>query len=285
MRRIFGVILVVIGIIIGISALGISFSSQTTTASEEILDYDVSKMNEIKVESTVSDITITPVEADGLTINVNSSRDDEYKVEAKEKGSTLIIKVSEEKQWITFGRSMKTVDIFIPKEYEDKLSVTTTVGSIVLEEPIELKELFVKTTAGDIDNISGKIDYVTAASTAGDVKMKDLETVETTLQGSAGDFRLDNFVGAITGKNTAGDLIVNFKDENHNIDFKGSAGDIKINIPSPSFELDASSSVGDISIGFPITSDRSSTRKVQGTVNDAKYTVKVSTSVGDINIE
>ncbi|UOE95508.1 DUF4097 family beta strand repeat-containing protein [Alkalihalobacillus sp. LMS39] len=284
MRRILGVILVVIGIIIGISALGISFSSQTTTASEEILDYDVSKMNEIKVESTVSDITITPVEAEGLTINVHSSNDD-YKVKAKEKGSTLIIELTEKKQWITFGRSMKTVDILVPKEYEDKLSVTTTVGSIVLKEPIELKELIVKTTAGDIENISGKIDYVTVASTAGDVKMKDLETVETTLQGSAGDFRLDNFVGSITGRNTAGDLIVNFKDENHNIDFKGSAGDIKINIPSPSFELDASSSVGDISIGFPITSDRSSTRKVQGTVNDGKYTVKVSTSVGDINIE
>ncbi|WP_170885495.1 DUF4097 family beta strand repeat-containing protein [Bacillus alkalicellulosilyticus] len=281
MKKIFGVLLIVIGFIIALNAIGMTNTSQPVIKHEK---QEITEFDKIIISARTANIEVETTTNSELTLEVKSDSND-IKVSKEESGSTLTFNVEEPKGWFAFGKKSIKVIVSLPEAYKDTLDISTNAGNISFSDELHIQELVVRTTAGNIKDISGEIEQVTIKSTAGNISGYDLITTQTDIKATAGNITFDGFTGSITGSNSAGNTNVDYNDVNGNVDFKSSAGNIKLTIPNPSFVLDAKVSVGDIKVDVPIMLESSSKQNYQGTVNDGLYTINLSASAGNIKIE
>ncbi|WP_158211659.1 DUF4097 family beta strand repeat-containing protein [Alkalihalobacterium alkalinitrilicum] len=286
MKRSLGVLLIFIGIVIAFGTIiqPLLNSNRTSTVSEKGINIDT--IDKLSIQTTVADLKVEQYSGNELKLEVigDSSK---YNIVTSERGnSNLEIEIKSNKRWFFFNtsKSSVTVLILIPENYNKAVHIENTVGNLMFQSSLNLSELNVKMTAGDVRGLSGTMGDLTFSGTAGDFHAEDLITTETNLKGTAGDFRLEKFTGNLNGSNTAGHITVEYAKENGDISLQTTAGDIRVRIPEPSFELDASTTLGDVSINLPINLEQSG-KTYRGIVNDGDKKVKVSTTLGDIRLD
>ena len=168
----------------------------------------------------------------------------------------------------------------MPKEFDKRLTINQKAGDITFTEPLDLHTLVVSNKAGDINQISGNFGLLQIENVAGDIYGFEINSSETELKGHVGDITLEQFSGSINGSTSAGDLKVEYVDENGDVDWKSQAGDIELTIPEPNFVLETSSKLGKVEIDFPVTNDNEGS-----IVGNGEKTVKLSVAAGDIKID
>ncbi|WP_216829399.1 DUF4097 family beta strand repeat-containing protein [Alkalihalobacterium elongatum] len=283
MKRSFGVLLIFIGILIAFATIIQPFmgSKRTSTVSEQGIN--INDFDKLSIVTSVADLRIQQYPGEELKLKVNGNSSN-YNIHSENKNSTLEIDIKSNKRWNFFNVSKSSVDVMIPESFHKSINLENTVGDLKFDSSLTLNELNIKMTAGDVKGLSGAIDYLTFSSTAGDFHAHDLHSLDTMIKGTAGDFRLERFIGNLKGSTTAGSITVEYANENGDIELHTSAGDVRLSIPDPSFELDASTTLGDVSINIPIMLEQSG-KTYKGIVNNGEKKVRVSTTLGDIRID
>lgn len=287
MKRLFGFLLIAIGIVIAVSSFGMSFlKGNTVSVSNETSSVpSVKDLDEIIIRSSPVNIEVETHSAPSIEYSFKNGGDN-FEILTNEKGSSYIIELKDKKGSGFFGfHKGDTLIVKLPELYQESLTLQSSAGNILFKGPVYLEHLSITTNAGNVKNVSGEIDYLTFEGAAGNFEGKDLKTKEAELKGTAGNIKLDGYSGALKGSNAAGNLKVRFSETNDEIEWKTTAGNIDIHIPKPNFEFDVTTSLGDVKIELPVEYETVQSKQYKGKINNGDYQLHLSTTLGNISIK
>ena len=172
------------------------------------------------------------VETNMSDIHIEYSNDDKYKVElysdnVKEHSITLNTKdlkvVLYDKDRIGIFPKQSRVMLYIPKEYKDRIDITTNTGDV---NAYAFKDATfkVKVTTGDIDiDEANTLDLIT---TTGDIKNNNVETINAKC--TTGDIRLGTVNNVLNLQTTTGDIRIDTINLKESSNIQTTTGDVRI---------------------------------------------------------
>ena len=256
-------------IVVGLSSVGkwdwnIAEEAVKSVEIEITEDFD-----EFKIEETSGDILMT-VSEDGKC-RVESWETENEKLVAQVVNGRLYAEREGRKEWSMFfwkdasGSKYKTV-VYLPKEKYEKAELEATSGDIHAAVKLEVGELSMQSTSGNIELSGVTADLATITSTSGEISLKDV---------SAGDLLTSATSGGIVfNKVTAGKAAISC-----------TSGDISLrNITADAIMVSGTS--GDIELlGTKCGSVELNTNSGELEMEDvaAELAVKMKTTSGDIS--
>ncbi|MFN2299741.1 MAG: DUF4097 family beta strand repeat-containing protein [Anaerolineales bacterium] len=214
-------------------------------------------------------------------------------------------------------------EVLVQHAQGDDLTAKSSSGNVTVEESAFTWNADMSSSFGDIKVIAVTARSINAQTSSGEVRLQGL-TVENDLTARsdfgdvdvadtvAGSFALNTNSGEVTAIGVQGkvkahsgfgditvsgtDAVLDLSTNSGSIEFTGTLGegtsvldtnfgDIRIELPADAeFTADLSTDFGDIRCGFPITSERSSSSHLVGTVGAGGPTLKASTNSGNIEL-
>lgn len=214
----------------------------------------VDEIDNISIEVPVANVNIIPEERKDVEVYLHGKikANDEGKVpepSIEVDNDKIVIKVESKNKSSkgSYNSSNLTFDVFIPKDYNKEMEVTSGVGN---------------------------------------VKADNLQLDKLNFKVGVGNLNLDKFSGDITGESGVGNIEVNYEEFNNDINLSSGTGNIKLNLPKDSeFYIDANSGVGDISCDFDVEiSGKKKDDKLEGKIGSDKNKITLKSGVGDIKI-
>jgi len=213
-------------------------------------------------------------------------------------------------------------ELYLPAEYSNKLTVTTSSGNIDSDLTFTLSEFAATSSSGDIKmnevnaasinatTSSGNITVQVAegkrqfSSTSGDIKILGGHgdsnstsssgniTIENAsgyieADSSSGNIKINNSLGGGNLKTSSGNIKLELTDVTDNIDIKASSGDVSVMLPSTtSFDFTSETSSGDIRTFFDEKlSYNKKGNEASGSIGDnPDLSIHINTSSGNISI-
>ena len=273
-----------IALLVGVKSSNFNFSF----GSGEFNSYDLVFDKEydgdykgINVDTKAADIKFLSSDNEKVTVKIYGKED---AVNVSENNDELDIKyLLEENNKSLFGFNTKSsrIEVYVPEQYAGKFNV--------------------KTNAGDISAVSFKNASMSVTSSAGDIKVNNINELDANTK--AGDFKIGT-ANELKIKSSAGDIKVS-KVTNADIDAKfgdikissvdgkvkiiGQAGDVDINNLNLKEDSSITLKTGDVKIDnsnevyFDIKNDIGDT-KINNNYRDAKVTFTIKNHVGDVEI-
>jgi DUF4097 and DUF4098 domain-containing protein YvlB len=214
-------------------------------------------------------------------------------------------------------------EVLVQHAQGDVLTAKSSSGNVTVEESTFTWDADMSSSFGDITVTAVTARSINAQTSSGEVRLQGL-TVENDLTARsdfgdvdvadtvAGSFALNTNAGEVTATDVQGkvkahsgfgdimvsgtDAVLDLSTNSGSIEFTGTLGegtsvldtnfgDIRIELPADAeFTADLSTDFGDIRCGFPITSERSSSSHLVGTVGAGGPTLKASTNSGNIEL-
>jgi len=232
------------------------------------------KFNQIKVDTDVFAVRVEPSADKSTHFKVNDAElkqlQQNFELRIDENNDTLSVKATGKKN--TFGfNALNTpwhAELLIqlpPQEYE-KVNVTSDVGKITYDH--------IQTKALEVTNDAGQIEIL------------DTDTKQTTIHNSAGLITLNNVTGKLDIKNSIGAVNLDLKMIQDNITVKTDVGAVKLTMDNEpdKIKLDLSTDIGKVKTNLDLNYDKQSTRTVRGSNGSNGPEVKISTNVGEIQV-
>lgn len=214
-------------------------------------------------------------------------------IESKVKGLNLI-----------FEKYSIKIDVYIPDNSFNIFDLSTSTGDIKCDEFLDLQELKVNTSTGDIFIEGVEADEVSMISSTGEKEIGEILCDDLLIKSSTGDNRLgiircdrgkiNSSTGELYVRGSNGNLFINSSTGDIDIDQheKGdvfvdtSTGEVRIGLDSGiGYSVDLNTSTGDITTDLPLEiKGPFDEDKVKGSINDGGFKINVDTSTGDITI-
>lgn len=223
-----------------------------------------------------------------------------------------------------FGNSYTRIDITLPQEYADVLTLKSVSGDVSVSGNLKLTNLKVQQTSGSFDtNGSISTEQFTCSSVSGDVKLLALQCKEYDISSTSGSINAETIEGSgsarslsgnvkfstVTGEkfdysstsgevevgtlvgygyahSVSGDVRIESCDLQGDIELSSTSGSVSVRIPeNTSIDADLNTTSGDIDTDFKL--DYSHNEKhCSGTSGDGPYfKVKMGTVSGDIRLD
>lgn len=260
---------------IGIGVFAFLFSIGKIELNQNYFNLFNRQSNTLIDSNEFEDVESITVETNMSDIHIEYSNDDKYKVElysdnVKEHSITLNKKdlkvVLYDKDRIGIFPKQSRVMLYIPKEYKDRIDITTNTGDVnayafkdatfkvkVTTGDIDIDEantLDLVTTTGDIKN--NNVETINAKCTTGDIRLGTVNNV-LNLQTTTGDIRIDtiNLKESSNIQTTTGDVRISNKNEVY-VETESKTGDVRINNNADRFtelSLHIKVTTGDIKVG------------------------------------
>lgn len=265
------------------------FSWDTTPLEQRSQDsFDASAVSSIALDCTVSDIKLVRADGEQITVTVRTNeaaKDTAAKVSLD--GDTL--RVTQAKQKFGIINYRQQVEIALPADWKKDVSCDVTTGDMDLSGDYVFGKVSFTGTTGDFTAGSLSADSLTVTGTTGDIDIDALDCPDYRLIRTTGDITADAVSGAGFVSTTTGDIVWDLTALTGGLDVSATTGDVDLRFGSSvGADVDAATSVGDVDADFDMTrSDRHSVGdRASGKIGAAPYqSVKVSTSVGDINLK
>lgn len=215
---------------------------------EEIIE-EAAGISTIDIDVDFSNINIIPEDRDDIRVHFHGYVKANFIPSIKTRSSNGSLYISFEKD-SKVSNNTQTVDvnldIYVPKTYDKAIKIDTSFGNIDISS-MTLSQLKLFTSFGNI--------YV-----------KDL----------AGD---------LEASTSFGNIDLEYKEFDYNIDANTSFGDIRLTLPKNSqFKIDAECSFGNINIDFPVKVTKNEKDKISGNVGNSSNTIELESSSGDIEV-
>lgn len=280
MKKIVGIALIVIGIVVFIRSVQSFFVVGEREVSERIANYDT-----IRLSGTAIDWNIETYDGDEIVVELkNEGR--RAQIVKKERGRELIIEV-QEKSFRFFDFSFwgsPIVHVRFPERDLEKFHFSTVAGDVEMSGTVKAEDAFFKTVSGNLRLTSVGSRQVTVESVSGDIIIDALQTEKATFKNTSGDLYVKNFSGKLEATSISGDVDVEFADENEDVRIATTSGDISLRIPSPNAEVTLKTASGDFLIDMPIDEQAMEKRSVSGKIGAGSYSLNVTTTSGDIRL-
>lgn len=294
MRRLLGIILIVMGVLVAVATLGGTFLYQFMTGQEMIdsTSLSIDGINQIEVDTRSSNVTLLATDSDQIHVELKTE-DKRTKFNTYSHGDKLTIEVNQPRfqflghviTWF-MGEFHQEVQIAIPRSYHGELVVDGSSGHITVNDLQGLSRLLVDNSSGHVNIDNVEVDSFQFDGSSGHFTARQLTTKQTEIDISSGKVVLEKVTGQIRGNSSSGSIIIDVDRLDAPIRWAGSSGTITLRLPEDaSFELDASTSSGSIHSDFPIQVNSQSNRQLRGTVGDGKVPIELRVSSGSIKIE
>lgn len=235
--------------------------------------FNIQEISDIDVNVVGTNVNFILVEGQDLKAHLygrvsSKTKNTAPQLNVELQGSKLLIEEKRKFHFINIGsyNSDLKLDIYIPKNYPENISVNAVSGDLRIEG-LNLNKFSYKSVSGNLDS-------------------KSLITKETSLDTVSGDFEIDAFEGNLNYNSVSGDLSAMYKTFDNNIRINTISGDTKIKLPANAeFYLRTGSVSGDTTCDFPITLSNSGKKHgMEGTVGSNKNEIKADSVSGDVNI-
>lgn len=183
-------------------------------------------------------------------------------------------------------------EIFIPKDYCEKINLKTVSGDIIVEDNLCSSDLTIESTSGDIENkdtleatihiktVSGDVDLenikgeTTIQTTSGDVKANTIEG-NTKIHTVSGDTRIYALLGNLNLDTTSGGTQISHFELRDDSKIKTVSGDVNLTLENTNCEVRTKTTSGDVDLpnGSSLVGDR------------VDYILEIKTTSGDITIK
>ncbi|MFP4661065.1 MAG: DUF4097 family beta strand repeat-containing protein [Halanaerobiales bacterium] len=327
-------------VLVAVCSIGLGLAIIYTTGglvfSETNQNYDINitevresdGVNQITVNNISADITIIPEERENIKIhyygNVSNTADIP-ELNISRDGNELIIRMEEGENKIRLFYFLNlTLEIHIPEEYAENLSIASSSGNIDFKDILRLRDfsldslsgnLYIDTlTAGNTDIklksgnlkavdlqvedmavevISGNIDFndfkandCNFSLTSGNLNADTFHTERTEYKIISGDVKIEDFYGDLRGETSSGNIRIKFNTFKDNVRLSSSSGNIVLDLPDDAeFSIDARTS-GNIYYNFPVSIQGiKEDNYLNGHVSNGENTLKINVSSGNITIE
>ncbi len=263
--------ILVTGIVHGNSFFSFGSIDKTEANIRKQEQYDIEDINKISIELVASDLNIILTDDTKLKIIQYSNNDLENDRLFRVINNESTFKVTENSYnifWWGFNNYSSTYDIYLPKTYNKELVIKTISGDITINDDLNLEQLQITSTSGDMEiynikvNNDFKIRTISGSITTGNIEASNVN-IETT----SGDMEIYGIVadsdihsvsgrvdlGLMTGSldlgTTSGDIRINNYDVKKDSNVTSISGEVEISfIPNTNCELQTSSISGDISL-------------------------------------
>lgn len=271
------------------------YEGELKLIKEELVSLE--SIHEIDVQDNLADIHIYSTDESNLRIVQRARR----KIKEKDQFQTTIdddvLKIKGKKK-INFCIGFcffpsNSYDIYIPSSYQEKITLQTSSGDIVLDFS-KFSQVRLKTVSGDI-KIKNQLvaDDIQLKTTSGDIVGSEIKGLLIQMNTVSGDMEIEKMEGSVTLKTTSGDIEndwlqgeldvstvsgdIEFDHLNllGNSKLKSTSGDIDLTLDSnSSIKMSADSVSGDIR--FP---------HAESIVGAGDHTLSMKTVSGDIRVK
>lgn len=266
MKRKFIAFACVVFLLIGILS---GCGGQKATVLVNTLSFDTGDFESLRLDYDADDIHV--LESDNAKVilkeYMNENKKSYYARTFTQNGELLITE-GERPRRSSFE---SYIEIYIPQDYTDSLSLHSTSGTISSKIALNLSGSFsVDTTSGVVEVSNTKASNVKAASTNGNLRLENMDADEVNIQTTNATTSMIQINGAISyqskgGKLTASDLHgsgsfnasgegsidISFADVTSNISAYSKNGTLTVTLPSElSFKFSATTKEGSIEPSF-----------------------------------
>jgi len=277
------VMIVVIGVIVIISILGLGGINMMREINEE-KSVSMDQINTIQVDMTSVGVHIIRTEASNeVKVDFHGKAMQEIKLISETNNKTLFVTVQRKHENLPLYEDV-VLDVYIPKEYTKNLSVKMLSGDVKIDS-FNLANVTLDTYSGKLEAEQLKADKISINSSSGNLKIKKIDTKILDIKGKSSAIKIDECFANETGIETSsGKVFVSYKEfENQNINIITSSGSVTLEIPETAeFSVEAKTSSGKFQSDFPIkTIDK---KDIKGQIGTKNNKVSIKTSSGSISI-
>lgn len=256
-----------------ISVMPVFFNTNiedTRMTEENEYTASLDNIKHIKLDTSVDDIIIE--EGNGNDIKIieksNFKLEESEKLKINEKDDVLEIVRDDKKKLLSRNSINRKLEIYLPKNYNNSLTLKNDVGDIELLLDLKLDKL----------NISQKL---------GDLKLESKIECDTfEFENSTGNTKINNIKGKGNIEGSVGDIDCYFDEITGDIFIDTSTGDIDVSINEDArFKLNSKNNVGNLDTNISLDNFKTSEKSISGEYGKSpKYILKLETNVGDIDI-
>lgn len=297
------IILIVMGVIVIMSLLGLGVLSSYREINEEKC-FNMEEINEIQATMSGAPVHIIKTKASKeVKVQLHGKAMQEIKLAAEIDNKTVVIGVKR-KYELPIPEDL-FLDIYIPEEYGENLSVKTSAGIVKLDS-FNLASFTLNTSSGGLKAEQLNAEKIILNTSSGKINIKKLDVEKLKIKGSSSAVNIDECIakeagieissGSITLKNssgnfdlkgTAGDVLIACKEfENQNINIETTTGNVTLELPETAeFLIDAKTNTGKIQFDFSINAEGSiDKRKIEGQIGTKSNKVFLKTTTGRIKV-
>jgi len=236
---------------------------------DEVKIFGGDQLKEIYIHSVSSDVSVFSTNEEDVKIyfygrSVLKSEKALPKLITNLEGSKLKIEIKYPK--VLFNNDNVVLDVYIPQDYTGNINIDTVSADVDISG-LDLNDFKCKTVSGDLRIESLGSDNLTLNTTSGDVDIVD-------------------FWGNLEADSVSGDIDVEYRVFDNNVDINTISGKVKIDLPQyAEFYLKTNTVSGEVVAKFPITIiSFNKMNQLEGTVGTGDNRIVVDTVSGDINI-
>lgn len=217
-----GVIAIIAAIIMSVSLTGcgkneklqsdgkveIKTEEKTLMKPANEMHFSLAQIEELTISYDEETITFLENEGDELVIKEYMTKDNPKYYGKVEQGRDSI-KISEGKKPLFKSGFLRYVEVLLPADYEKKLTLTSTDGTIDLaEEKLELSDVRIDTASGDILINEMTASELFLSTTSGNVEIERLSAKNIRLETTSGNIVCEEMEGKVTYVSTSGNLTI-----------------------------------------------------------------------------
>lgn len=186
------------------------FSNSSSVKMVEERKIDMTDVEELQIDygKNSSDINIYQSDSDELVIKEYMTKNNKHaKVDINSNGTVKITGQRWRNNFFVFGFYDNYIDVYLPKTYNNALTLKTSSGEITVENEWKLTEMNIVTASGEImvtDNL--ELKDATFATSSGDIEIAELvaETIKITT--ASGEIVADALQGNKKLTTSSGDI-------------------------------------------------------------------------------
>lgn len=290
------ILYIIILLIVSTGTYGFAFEKSLVNTQT----FDGAGIHSVSISYVAADITILESEKDEIVLKEYMNRNDSQYF-ARITNTKGILNIEAGKRPLLSMLSV-SVEIYLPKTYYDKLSVSSVSGKINAKKDLIASNLNISSTSGgiilqaanaksiNIKNTSGRIEAenITGSSSiqssSGHISIKSVEGLQEDITNTSGVIQIEKITAeTIKLKNTSGKIIVN--NASGTLTAKSTSGLIKISNAEGSANLTSVS--GSVrAVYYNVTGDivsKTTSGKVSLTIpDDTSFHFDASTASGNI---
>lgn len=279
-------------------------STQTPQQANE-LRFSLDGITALTISYDEENITFLEGEDNALVIKeyMTENKSSYY---AKVSETSSSIQISEGDKPLLGGGFTRYVEVYLPANYSQSLTVTSTNGNVDFSGmDLSLSLLRVDNTSGKVTITNAEASEIYLSSTSGTLDLGAIEAAQIRLDTTSGTVRCDELDGSVAYTSTSGDievqsatgsgsyrasnsgqLVVVYTEVSGDLSFYNKNDDITLTLPADlAFTFEATTKNGSVSTNFS-GSLAASGRTTSGVVgSNPTVTVKVETNDGNIVVE
>ena len=232
-----GLIYIVIGIVILFVVFQLfQNSSQKTYPLLTDLRKDISHVNTLKIESTVTGLNITESEDEffyAVLEQSNKSENNSLTLIMSDRNNQLTLEVAKQQKlaisMFNFSNLNSKLNIKVPKSFKGTLDVVSTTGSTTINT-ISLNSLEVETTTGGLKLDRVNSDKINIESTTGSIRINNVTADRLKAESTTGSIHVDSNLTSFDIESTTGSIHITQDDVFDDSKLTSSTGSIHLNL-------------------------------------------------------